>query len=289
MHGEPFLNFQILIRRIAFAASVALLAPAAAAADGCAEVLQIGQSGSHEFYAALALPDRGAPVATLILLPGGSGVVKLNDRGCPRGLTGNSLIRSMPAFHAAGLATALVDAPPELQGPDGLGEFRIDARHAQGLATLLRELRARVAAPIWLVGTSRGAISAANAASRATADAAPDGLVLTSPVTVGNRGRAAWTAHSVFDLSLERIRMPLLVVGHEADRCFRSPPGNLARIAAAATASPRKQVAVMTGGPGSRFAGTDLGACEGREPHGFADQEADLVAGILRFVRGGNF
>ena len=63
-------------------------------------------------------------------------------------------------------------------------------------------------------------------------------------------------------------------------------PANLARIAGAAS-SQRKQVALITGGPGSRVSGNDLDACEGREPHGFVGQEAEMVAGILRFLRSG--
>ncbi|WP_162914690.1 hypothetical protein [Desertibaculum subflavum] len=272
---------------LALAALLALSLPGAADAR-CGEVLQISGDGGDSFRAALAVPENAAPVAALILLPGGAGAVRLDDEGCPRSLAGNSLVRSIPLFRAAGAATALADAPAEFQGRDGLGGHRIEPRHAAAIAALVRELRRRIDAPVWIVGTSRGAISAANAASRLAGDAAADGVVLTSPVTVGSRGALPWTSQSVFDLPLERIRLPLLVVGHEGDKCLRSPSSNLARIAAAAS-SPRKQVAVVTGGPGSRFATPDLGACEGREPHGFVEQEAALAAGILRFVRGGNF
>jgi hypothetical protein len=282
------LNIQKALRpRLLAVVALALLAPGAAAA-ACGEVLQIGEAGSDSFRAVLVLPDKGAPAATLLLLPGGGGAVGLDPGGCARRLTGNSLVRSMPLFRAAGVATVLADAPAGMQGRDGLGGHRIEPRHAEAIGLLVRELRRRVNAPVWIVGTSRGAISAANAASRLTGEAAADGVVLTSPVTVGSKSTAGWTAQSVFDLPLERIRLPLLVVGHDADRCVRSPASNLARIAAA-SASPRKQVAVMTSGPGSRFAAADLGACEGREPHGFAEQEAELVAGIVRFVRGGIF
>lgn len=280
-------KFKAWIRYPALAALFALAIPAAAAAR-CGEVLQIDVEGGDSFRVALARPESGTPAATLILLPGGAGAVRLDDQGCPRSLAGNSLVRSIPLFRAAGAATALADAPANLQGRDGLGGHRIAPGHAEAIGTLVRDLRRRIDAPVWIVGTSRGAISAANAASRLAGEAAADGVVLTSPVTVGSRGALAWTSQSVFDLPLERIRLPLLVVGHEGDKCLRSPPTNLERIAAA-TAGPRRQVAIMTGGTGSRFATPDLGACEGREPHGFADQEAALVAGILRFVRGGNF
>jgi hypothetical protein len=38
--------------------------------------------------------------------------------------------------------------------------------------------------------------------------------VLTSALMVGSRGQKAWGAHTVFDLPLEVIRVPVLVVGH---------------------------------------------------------------------------
>jgi hypothetical protein len=92
----------------------------------------------------------------------------------------------------------------------------------------------------------------------------------------------AQTAH---DARLEAIRMPVLVVVHAADTCIRTPPKLAGRIAAR-TNGAREQTITVTGGPGHR---RDVGveACEGRTPHGFLDQEAQVVAGIARFIRGG--
>jgi hypothetical protein len=85
---------------------------------------------------------------------------------------------------------------------------------------------------------------------------------------------------------LERITLPLLLVGHAADNCMRSPASGLAGIERRAKSS-RVQSVTITGGPGSRQSG--LAACEGRSPHGFADQEAEVATGIARFVRGGRY
>ncbi len=264
-------------------------APEMAAAQApCGRLETLAAAEGGPYRVSVGEPE-GRPAAVLILLPGGGGFADLDDRGCPRALTGNSLIRSVPAFRTAGVATALVDAPAAYQGGEGLGGFRIEPGHAAALGGLVPVLRQRYSVPVWIVGTSRGAISAANAASRLDGDAAPDGVVLTSPVSAGGRGRLAWVAQSVFDLPLDRIRQPLLLVGHEADRCLRSPPASLATIAAAASGSARLQVVTVTGGPGSRFASAAVEACEGREPHGFAEQEAEVAAGIVRFVRGGRY
>jgi len=262
-------------------------APAAPAAERCGEVVTMQvRDGITMRYAFLAPQGTSAPV-TLALLPGGPGHVDLDEKGCPRKLTGNSLVRSIPIFNAAGFGTALIDAPSDHHVEDGLGGFRIASAHADDLGKAIADLRARTRGAVWIVGTSRGAISAVNAASRLSSPSAPDGAVLTSALMSGERARKSWVAHSVFDLPLEGIRIPVLVVGHAADKCIRSPADLMDRIVAR-TRGARQQVVTVTGGPG--FAGPPgLNACEGRTPHGFIDQEAEVAAGIARFVRGGSY
>lgn len=136
------------------------------------------------------------------------------------------------------------------------------------------------------MGTSRGSISAANAASRLSGLSAPDGVVLTSALISGQSGaKKAWVAQTVFDLPLENIRIPLLVVGHAADKCIRSPPDAMNRITARTPAT-RQQVITVIGGPGYDRP-SSLNACEGNAPHGFVGQETEVAAGIARFVRDG--
>ncbi len=162
------------------------------------------------------------------------------------------------------------------------------SEHANDLGRVIAHLRKRTRAAVWIVGTSRGAISAVNAASRLTGLAVPDGVVLTSPVTVSTvAGRVAWTAHSVFDLPLEAIKLPVLVIGHAADTCPRSPAKSNDRILER-TNGVREQAVVVSGGR-SAIGASDYSACEGRTPHGFLDQEAEVAAGIARFVRGGSY
>lgn len=91
----------------------------ASAGGRCGEVMMIQtHDNSTTRYAFVPPPGperQGSPI-TLVLLPGGSGHVNLDDNGCPRALRGNSLIQSIPIFNAAGLGTALVDAPSDLCG-----------------------------------------------------------------------------------------------------------------------------------------------------------------------------
>jgi hypothetical protein len=267
------------------AATMAAAQPHAAAPGGCGEVVAIPTHGGTTTRYTYAAPANAT--ATLVLLAGGGGHLDLDGRGCPRALTGNSLVVSIPHFHALGFATALVDAPSDHSGEDGLGGFRIAADHAEDLGKVIADVRKRIQAPVWLAGTSRGAISGANAAARLSGVTAPDGLVLTSAVMYGNRGQKTWVTQTVFDVALESIRLPVLVIGHAEDKCLRAPPGQMDKITAR-TNGAREQVVTITGGPG-RAGPPSLAACEGRAPHAFFEQEAEVAAGIARFIRDGRY
>ena len=259
------------------------------ARGACGEVIMVPTHGGTITPYSLARPSKAAPPANgavLVLLAGGPGYVSLDAQGCPRKLTGNSLVRSRDLFHKSGFATALVDAPTGYRGADGLGGFRLSKQHAEDLGRVIADVRRRTKLPVWLVGTSRGAISAANAASRLKGEAAPDGLILTSPVTSGRTGgRKAWVAQTTLDAPLEAIRMPVLVVAHAADTCIRTPPRFIGRITARTNGSREQTVTVGSGRPGA----PSVDACAGRTPHGFLGQEAEVAAGMARFIRGGRY
>jgi hypothetical protein len=287
------------MRSPVFAALLLVSAPAASLAqskavppgDSCGEVVTIETHGRTTTRYTLAhpqgVPAQGGRIA-LVLLVGGGGHLDLDDKGCSRALTGNSLVRSLPHFHGAGFVTALVDAPSDYPGEDGLAGFRIATQHADDLGKVIADVRARTNALVWLAGTSRGTISAVNAAARLAGPSAPDGLVLTSALMSGGKGgQKPWVTQTVFNLPLESIRVPVLVVGHAADRCIRSPADLMNNIAAR-TQGAREQVVTVTGGPG--YPGPpSVNACEGRAPHGFTQQEAEVAAGIARFIRGGSY
>jgi hypothetical protein len=272
-------------------ATTASLAQSGAAppAGACGEVVAIATHDGTTTRYALGRPAQapGTPIA-LVLLAGGGGHLDLDDKGCPRALTGNSLVRSIPYFHEAGFATALVDAPSDHPGEDGLAGFRVAPQHAEDLGKVIADVRARTNSSVWLAGTSRGTISAVNAAARLAGLVAPDGLVLTSALMAGRSGgQKQWVVQTVFDLPLEAIRQPVLVVGHVDDKCIRSPAHLMDRITAR-TEGAREQVVAVTGGPGHPGA-PSVNACEGQAPHGYVEQEAEVAAGIARFIRGGRY
>ena len=194
-----------------------------------------------------------------------------------------------PLLRDGGVATVLVDAPSDLRSEEGLGGYRIAAGHAEDLGRVIAAVRERTHGAVWIVGHSRGTISAANAAARLKGPSAPDGVVLMSPMLVGDaKARKAWVAQTVMAVDLEEITVPLLVIGHAADNCVRSPAALMGNITAR-TPGTRRQLVAVTGGPVAPDRAPGVAACEVGEPHDFVGQEAEVAAGILRFMRGGSY
>ena len=268
----------------------AAIPPAAIAADPCGQAITLTTHGSTtmRYSFAAATPAAGGPL-TLVMLIGGGGYMDIDDSGCPRLLSRNVLVRMRRILSEAGIATALVDTPSDLRTDEGLGGYRIVAEHAQDLGKVIAELRARTKGPVWIAGHSRGSISAVNAAARLTGPAAPDGVILLSGMYTGDaKARRQWAAHTVFFADLAAIQIPVLVIGHAADSCVRSPADQMKDVVAKTKGS-RQQAVTVTGGPVAPGRAPSLAACEVREPHDFTDQEAEVAAGIVRFMRGGHY
>ncbi|MBL0731148.1 alpha/beta hydrolase [Piscinibacter sp. HJYY11] len=264
---------------------VCALAVPGLAVAACGERATIATHDGTQMPYSLAQPADGVAVrGAVVLLAGGDGHLKLDAQGCPKALNGNFLVRTAGLFRDAGYATALVDVPSDHQGTDGLAGFRAAEAHGADLGKLVAELRRRVKGPVWVIGTSRGTISASNVASRATGDAAPDGVVLSSALMQGTSGgQKTWTQQTVFDLPLTAIKVPALVIGHVHDQCLRSPPAEMPRLLAQ-LGSARKQMVSVEGGA-APSGQVSLAACEGRSPHGYVGQEAATVETIVRFMQ----
>jgi hypothetical protein len=277
---------------VAVALCLCVQAGRVSAQEKCGELVTLRSHGTTTTAYSILSPSQstfGEARMALVLLPGSTGHLALDAEGCPQKLKGNQLVRSRELFHLASFVTVLLDAPSDHQGEDGLGGFRVSPQHAEDIGKVIAAVRASAKAPVWLVASSRGTISAVNAASRLTGPAAPDGLVLTSPVTSGKTGgQKTWVAQTVFTTRLEAIRVPMLVIAHADDTCIRSPPSLAANILPR-TKTQRGQTVTVTGGEGSRQQKVGMEACAGRSPHGFLGQEVEVTDGIIRFVRGGRY
>jgi hypothetical protein len=220
----------------------------------------------------LVEPDE-APAASVILFPGGDGVVGFKGPGpYPRG--GNFLVRNRQAFAAHGLLVAVIEAPSD--HARGLGLFRLAEAHARDVAAVIDALRQRAPVPVWVIGTSKGTVSAVNAAVRLTTGG-PDGLVITSSVTRTTRG----ATQTVDDAGLRDVRIPTLVVAHVQDACVGTP-GTDAEALAGRVRAARKQLLLFEGGAGG---GSGEYACGPFSAHGYYGIDDAVVKAIVEWIK----
>ena len=216
------------------------------------------------------LMERPGATATLMLLPGGEGGIGAVKGGPPR--SKNFLVRSRDLFAAEGFNLAVVGKPSDHD--DMTLEFRASPEHVEDLRVIAAKLRAELGVPVWLVGTSRGSVSAAAAATRLDA-ALVAGIVLTSSITDARMGPA------VTSLPLADIRVPVLVLHHQRDACRLSDPRDAHLIVEALANAPVKKLLLVDGGSWPYGP-----ACEPMHYHGYNGMEAEAVKDIARFISG---
>lgn len=208
--------------------------------------------------------------ATVVLFSGGGGGFGANGAdGWPG--SGNFLIRTGKRWAAQPFNVVMVGRPS-----DGLdlaqGRVRIGTEHAADNRAVLRAIRERSRAPIWLVGTSMGTLSA-TAAALADRDDLVAGVVLTSSV-VSYRIEGAVPRQNI-----EALSVPTLVVHHANDACkhclayeARGMFGKLRN------ASPRKFLLIEGGGE------PQGPPCEPFHHHGYIGQENEVVDRIAAWI-----
>lgn len=205
-------------------------------------------------------------VASVVLFTGGDGHLGLSSQGISRGGS-NFLIRNRQRFAGEGFLVAVVDSASK----DCL---RTSAAHAEDIKHVISELRKIANVPVWLVGTSRGSISAANVAARLK-DGGPDGLVLTSAVTQESK-RDFETVNSV---RLKDIRVPTLLVHHKNDDCPVTPYGDAVALKRRFTSVPKIDLLTFSGGDSTGD------PCQGMSHHGFLGLDAEVVAAISSWIK----
>ena len=211
------------------------------------------------------------PAAVLVMFPGGDGIVRLGQDGTI-GVRGNFLVRTRQQWVDSGFAVAIPDVPSNL--PD-LKNGRLSPAYADAIGKIVAFVHGRSGAPVWLVGTSRGTVAAANGASRLTAHQIA-GLVLTSTVTKpGGDGH-----ETVFGANLAAIDVPVLILSHEGDKCRLTSPAARPQIKAALTAAPKVEIATLTGGLPPKS-----GPCEAMSEHGFYGIEPQAVGEIAAWIK----
>lgn len=154
-----------------------------------------------------------APRASAVLIQGGTGKVGIFPNGSMRNegfLAGNGSL-----FAKNGISSLVIDLPSDRSHLD---EFRATPEHAEDIAAAIRFMREKGSAPVWLIGTSNGSLSAAAAAER-LGSRGPNGIVLTAATT----RKITSGAHPVTEARLSSINLPTLFVHHKEDSCIACP------------------------------------------------------------------
>ncbi len=202
----------------------------------------------------------------VILFKGGSGIPITYDEGEKLKFVDNFLVRSSPLFAQAGFVTAVVDAPSDRSG--GMDDhFRSSKAHHADIRAAVDFLVSEGAREVFLVGTSRGTVSAAYLASVMTHPSVK-GYVLTASVD-----------SIVFDT--EKIERPVLMVHHSDDECRVTTYTAAVASYRAITKSPRKGFITITGGDMSLSH-----PCRAMSAHGFIGAERETVAAIVDWMNG---
>lgn len=258
---------------LVFAAAAAFAMPAAA----LEVVVDISARGGV-MHVLVEAPDNAK--AAVILLAGGAGRLDIAASGRIGSLGGNQLVRTRSAYAKAGFIAATPDIAEDLkEGASGVrNSYRWNAEQAADLGALVEYLR-RQAPKVYLVGTSRAALSVANAAARLTGTQKPDAIVITSGMLMQTDARQPSVQRMV--KPLEAIAMPVLLLAHENDACPYTPASANAAFRPLLTAAPKVDLVMLKGGTPDRK-GEE---CEAAGHHGFAGLDSEVVQTITGWLK----
>ncbi len=218
----------------------------------------------------LLLKPAGKTEASVILLAGGHGNLQLGKNGSIGWGKGNQLVRTRADYAKAGFLTAVPDIAPDLkQGDGGVPRYRWSEAYARDIGALVKHLRG-LAAPVYLVGTSRAALSVAKAAVQLTGDEKPDAIVITSGMLMPVDDTQPSAQRNVG--RLDRITQPTFIVFHSKDGCRYSSPSSAEKFKALLTKAPKVDIKIVSGGTN-----TGSNPCEANTHHGFEGQDAEVV------------
>src|ERR1700690_3019937 len=231
----------------------------------------------------LDTPDVTAK-GVLILFCGGTGEGHFAGSGTDVSLSDNFLARTSPDFVKKGFAIALVGVPSDHQS-GMLDSFRTSPEHTADIQKLVQVLVKKNLGPIFLVGTSRGTLSAAYLAT-SIHDEQVRGLVLTSSLS------------AVGSLPLQTVTIPVLIVHHGHDDCHSTPYEAAYSLKHSFVKSPKVDFVSVNGGAAGvgyyegrgkkRKGGGGSGSdpCKALSHHGFLGVEEHVVDVITDWMEG---
>jgi len=210
---------------------------------------------------------------TVLLFPGGNGLVKLKDDGTIRKKNGNFVMRTRDLFLDNAMNVVIVDAPSDRYNRQGMkGGYRSSEEHITDLTALLKKVKELSDTPVWLNGTSRGSESVAYAGIHLKGIS---GIILTASITVENDNGEEVTSYE-----LEKITLPVFIGAHENDGCWVTPPEGAEEIKNKLTNAKVIDYKMYSGGddPISK-------PCKAKSEHGFLGIEYQVLQDMIKFIK----
>lgn len=217
------------------------------------------------------------PSGSVILLAGGHGNLDLGRDGRIGWGARNQVVRTRHEYAARGLVAIVPDVATDFKAGSGTAaEYRWSESHARDLA-VLTAYAAELAKPVYVVGTSRAALSVAALASRAELQPQPDAVVITSGMLMDTGGAQPSVQRNV--ANLERMRGPMLLVFHKDDRCPFTPPASAEAFRALARGARTFDIKLLSGG-----AAAQSDPCEALSAHGFIGLDREVVDTVVTWL-----
>lgn len=263
-----------VLRHLVLAGVLAM--PTASVASAAEQMVEIPTRAGHSVRAILIAPEN-TPTAGVILLSGGDGLLDITPDGRITSGANNQVVRTRADYARAGFLTLVPDIADDFKigGKSVANGYRWSPEHAQDIGALVMWLRAKTP-KVHLVGTSRAALSVANAATRLEGAEQPDTIAITSGMLMAVNDKQPSVERSVGHL--DRITMPMLLMYHERDQCFVSPPDRVLPFKALLTKAASVDVVSMSGGS------TKGDACEAQSYHGYLGIDGDVVKTVTAWL-----
>ncbi len=203
----------------------------------------------------------------LIMFPGATGYNQFSSDNGVISKGNNFLVRTAPDFAKKGFLVAVVDCPSDQRGMDD--NFRTSKEHLQDITKVVEYLTSKGYKSIYLVGTSRGTISAAYLGAELKNDNIK-GVILTSTMNYNKFLR--W-------IPLEKTPYPVLLVHHLQDECRQTPFSDSERMVKVFKHSPKVNFESVTGGELPQS-----GPCEPLSAHGYFGIENKAIDVIVNWI-----
>jgi hypothetical protein len=227
--------------------------------------------GVTQSYFFARVPEK--PRAIAVLFPGGNGLFHLRtENGQIKFDGGNFLVRTRAEFVNRGAVAAIVDAPSDQSRYGMNDEFRFSEQHFTDVSALVADLNKRLAGvALFLIGTSRGTVSAASLGARFGPQVA--GVVLTSTTfrQTGPGSKEPGPELSQFDFAT--IKVPLLFVHHVSDQCAATPYADAQRLS-----DKYPLISVIGGLP------PKSDPCDPFSQHGYYGKESETIGEIVNWM-----